>query len=209
MARPPRPKPPSAIDGYRRLERTRRVAAPDAGVLVATAAVAPRSRRIRPARIAGALRLAGFVAVLAIIVGTSVGLASAGTRGGDERAATRPTPAAVHTVVAREGRPEAKPKPEPGATATRENAAPAKAPAASEDAGVAVAGVSDVPAAAAAPAPRARALPFTGALEVQRVLLAGASLVLLGMLVQIGGQPLPARPRVSAPRDRARVSPRA
>lgn len=197
MAGPTRPTPPSAIDGFRRLERTRNVAA--AGhVPVATAVVPPRRRPLPTARVAGMARLAGFIAVLAIIIGTSVGLASADSRADARRDAARstttaePTPAAAASVER-----------EAPATVTKQSApADAKAsdavPAAEssepvETVAVAAAAESGAaPAATSAPSTASGALPFTGEPSLDRYLLIGAALVLLGMLMQIAGQPLPA-----------------
>ena len=63
-------------------------------------------------------------------------------------------------------------------------------------------GASSAPSASAAetsavPTP-AGALPRTGEGDVSRIVLAGSLFVLLGMLVQIAGQPLPARARTRA-----------
>jgi hypothetical protein len=157
MARTPRQLPPSAIDGYRRLARTRGASNPDAtDGHEATPPSASRPRRLRwPSghRIAGSLRLLAFVAVLATIVSTSVTLASADP-------ADESQPVVSGTTV------ESTPEP--------------IAPVAAEPA----------PAEAAAPA---RSLPITGVLDVPRMLLLGSLLVLVGMLVQVAGQPLPAR----------------
>lgn len=193
MAGPNRPTPPSAIDGYRRLERTRRIAAPER-VPVATAVVPPRRKRARSARVAGIVRLATFVTVLAVIIATSVGLASADTRAAAKRSAVR-TKQSHATHVA---------------SSTPANAPTSLVKSSAKSADDATEGIADkadaveeptpVAAAAANPAPRAAAgstktaeLPFTGEPSLDRILLAGASLVLLGMLVQIAGQPLPAR----------------
>src|SRR5699024_9267154 len=74
MDRTPRIPPPSAMDGYRRLARTR---SGEPIVRTVAAEDLPPRRRVGASRLAGALRLAGFLSVIAVIVGTSVTLASA------------------------------------------------------------------------------------------------------------------------------------
>jgi hypothetical protein len=190
MAGPSRPTPPSALDGYRRLARTRGAAS------TTPVAVDPERRRARAGRIAGALRLVVFVGVLAIIVGTSVGLASADTRGKDRTADKvvsneAPTPAlqgpildvASTNPVARDTADVVK---HPAKATPKVDAAPKV-----------TAAQAVAPTTAAAVRPRG-SLPYTGAPEIDRLLLGGAMLVLLGMLVQIAGQPLPATARARA-----------
>lgn len=183
------PKPPSALDGYRRLERTRSTVG-GASAVVGAGTVAPALdadampratslRRASRVRAAGALRLLSFVAVLALIVGTSVSLASA-----DERtAAPRKESSTPEAVVERTAEPA---KVESTPVVAREAAKPvAEAPvkAAAEPAPVVTTQVT---------APQA-ALPLTGDVQVRWLMLGGALLVLVGMLVQVAGQPLPAR----------------
>jgi hypothetical protein len=188
MARPPRQLPPSAIDGYRRLARTRGASSGDgAPAAETTPPTASRPRRLRrPSgqRIAGSLRLLAFVAVLATIVGTSVTLASADPA--DERASRAsaepaPIPAADEPAAAesRADAPADESEPVISGTAVETTQEP-----------TAVSAPEPTPAAADAPA---RALPVTGVLDVPRMLLLGSLLVLVGMLVQVAGQPLPAR----------------
>jgi hypothetical protein len=209
MDGPTRPTPPSAIDGYRRLERTRKVAA--GHVPVATAVVPPKRRAVNSARVAGMLRLAGFIAVLAVIVGTSVGLASADNRAGARRVAAEKSTtetsvaASASTTEAVSDKPSvsalAKDHPAPGddaaehshAAASDDAPEAAEAPAVEESVAVAAADTTPAPAATAGTA--TTSLPFTGEPSLDRILLFGAGLVLLGMLVQIAGQPLPARAR--------------
>lgn len=182
MARPPHPKPPSAIAGYQRLARTRSVVSEAQVQLeVGTVDAAPRPRRRAP-RLAGALRLAGFVSVLAIIVGTSVGLASADTRGAEQTAQPRTT---TVTKVAQDAEPTEK------VPAASEAARPVDDTTPAARAGADGAAGAVVPVAAAGTA--AGELPLTGERAIEHVLLGGALLVLLGMLVQVAGQPLPAR----------------
>ena len=151
------------------------------------------------------MRLIAFVGVLALIVGTSVSLASA-----DERSAAPPVAKksvakepTVERAVAKETPVDTATAP----TATVGKAAPSKSeavaddsPASSEADTTAVADTPDAvavdPAATAGSAsgeiPQAR-LPLTGDVQVRWLLLGGAGLVLVGMLVQVAGQPLPAR----------------
>lgn len=177
MTRPPRPIPPSAIDGYRRLDRT--------STIQAARPVAPRRRLGR--RLASSLRLVAFVGVLVIIVGTSVSLAGSRTT---TRTPAKREPAVVTvtqvkpvaTPTARERAAEKIPTPKTKSTPIVAATEPAAADAATD--------------AAAAPreiAAPTGALPLTGVVDVSHMLLAGSVLVLLGMLVQIAGTPLPAR----------------
>lgn len=142
------------------------------------------------------MRLVAFVGVIALIVGTSVSLASA-----DDRSAATPpaktTPVAKVTTVAKSA-PDAKvmtvAKAAPDA---KESTAPADA---DETADVVEAAdvVAVDPAATAGSAsgelPQA-SLPLTGDVHVRWLMIGGAMLVLVGMLVQVAGQPLPARAR--------------
>lgn len=171
------------MDGYRRLERTRSVAGTAAVVGAGTVkARVRRSPRLTGARVAGALRLVGFVGVLALIVGTSVSLASADERSEPVQRAT--------TEPAREA---AAPKDDasPTVVAAEEVAAEEVAGAAAEPDAVAVDATATAGTASGA-TPQA-ALPLTGDVQVRWLLLGGAVLVLVGMLVQVAGQPLPAR----------------
>lgn len=201
MARPPRIPTPSAIDGYRRLARTAAARTPQAPIDPGAVDVVARDTSgRRRARAAGALRLVTFVTVLAIIVGTSVSLASADTRPRAERAqrtadrAGRAEPTEVGTPLVVTAQAE-----QDGASTGADEAAAMEAADTTADPSVsgrapgptAVAGISDAPA-TSTPA-RTAELPFTGEPTVDRVLLAGALLVLTGMLVQIAGQPMPAR----------------
>lgn len=175
------PKPPSALDGYRRLERTRSVRGVDAAAVVGAAVVTTRDRRVprlTRARIAGAMRLVAFVAVLALIVGTSVGLASA-----DERSA-----------AVRAKAPVAKSTIEKTSTKKTSTSEVAREDHSAHEAATAEPAVSTGTATGAVPQ---ATLPFTGADDhLSRILLGGALLMLVGMLVQIAGQPLPARAHV-------------
>ena len=214
------PKPPSAIDGYRRLERTRGGGAPTLEPPeLPAAAAAPSTRRARGARAVGALRLTAFIAVLATIVGTSVGLASADQQStihgaADDGVAARATdtsmvlgppardeassdPAASRSsaerisLLARDtadtGRPKAETKPVAETTERAVGADPEPAtPAADSAPSTASSGSAE------APTPTG-ALPITGDGDSMRIVLAGAAFLLLGMLSQIAGQPLPAR----------------
>ncbi|MBC7460279.1 MAG: hypothetical protein H7287_02855 [Thermoleophilia bacterium] len=177
MRRPPRPSTPSAIDGYQRLRRGTSLVPPHAPGAAPTAMPESVERRDTGAarswrrRIVGATRLAGLAAVLAVIVGASVGLASSDTthpRSNRERAAmssAAPAAAATPNIAgARAAAVEVVAQPIPSATAVADIAAPAAN----------------------------RALPFTGDRTAPTLLLGGAALVLLGMLLQIAGQPLPA-----------------
>jgi len=168
-------KPPSALDGYARLARTRaamRGRADEEGAV---------SRRPRSQRIVGALRLVGFVAVLAMIVGTSVGLASADPSSSSskpQRRAAAAAPVVDEAIAERDVEPVAR-----EATAATE----------ADDEPVAVEATTAVAPESAAAAPTTdAALPFTGPNDIDLMLLGGAVLVFLGMLVQIAGQPLPA-----------------
>jgi len=210
MARSRPPKPPSALDGYRRLERTRLGAAPsvEPTELPTALDVDAAPRRARRVRVAGALRLVGFLAVLATIVGTSVGLAQADQEPKAATAARTATSDAVDGVVlgpdvpvARDtadvGPPKAETAPVADVTETSDSTPRASSDdTADESTG---SGASPAPSASAAetsavPTP-AGALPRTGEGDVTRIVLAGSLFVLLGMLVQIAGQPLPARAR--------------
>ena len=186
MTQPPRIKPPSAIDGYRRLARTRSAATPARGSEPG-AAVAPQptGTRTRRARFAGGLRLLGFVGVLAIIIGTSVSLASADTRDADATSGTDSAARSTAPVQA-PGRAAL----ERAADAKEQAAADAVVPAVST---TAVTPPSDVATSSSAATPAGTAsLPVTGETGVELVLLGGSMLVLFGMLAQIAGQPLPA-----------------
>ncbi|MCW2927205.1 MAG: hypothetical protein JWM86_1173, partial [Thermoleophilia bacterium] len=98
MTGPSRPTPPSALDGYRRLARTRGAATAEPVGLLGDGAAARRARRPRiGARAVGTARLVAFTAVLVLIVATSVGLASADTEreaAPTRRAASTDAPAA-------------------------------------------------------------------------------------------------------------------
>lgn len=195
------------MDGYRRLERTRSVAGTAAVVGAGTVkARVRRSTRLTGARVAGALRLVGFVGVLALIVGTSVSLASADERSAPAQRATAkpmqavpaeestseaaPAPMTVAAVTAREA---AAPKDDVSPTVEAAEEVPAEqvADAAAEPDAVAVDATATAGTASGA-TPQA-ALPLTGDVQVRWLLLGGAVLVLVGMLVQVAGQPLPAR----------------
>lgn len=206
---PPRPPAPSALDGFRRLERTR-AAARDAARGASVEQVQPMEhvgvRRTR--RVAGAMRIVGMLAVIAIIAGTSIGLATSDPRSqGSERTASStastsadtstgdvlgppaPTRVATKAAAAKEAAPKeaTPPAAAPRAAAPTRVAAKATAPKVAE--------ATMVPDPAPVRQPAA-ALPFTGAdVDVLRVLLAGGVFALLGMLVQIAGTPLPARRR--------------
>ncbi len=185
------------MDGYRRLERTRSVSA--AGAVVGAGTVQARVRRaprLTTSRVAGAMRLIAFVGVLALIIGTSVSLASA-----DEQSTAKPvverssvdTPVVEKPVVEKAVVERATP-----AKPVVEKAAPAKSEAAPADAAEpeAADAVTVDPAAATGTASGAvpsAGLPLTGDLQIRWFLLGGATLVLMGMLVQVAGQPLPAR----------------
>ena len=204
MRPPARPPVPSALDGYQRLRRgpvASARAASEVGPLTMEAATPTRRRVLR--RMVGAARLAGLVAVLAVIVGASVGLASSGpSEPRDVRATaatgplTVPAPVgptrALHAAAAAKATHVSKathaPKATPVATAAKAPAVAVETPSQS------------VVASPRAAAPRAQ-LPYTGDRLSLAVLLAGAGLVLLGMLVQIAGQPLPS---AAASRARAR-----
>jgi hypothetical protein len=196
MTRPSRPTPPSAIDGFRRLERTRSVTtgtAPIDGVSAvvdAQAVTARRPRRSLGRRIGSSLRLVSFVAALVAIVGTSVSLA--GSNGTRRDVAKRESAAVAGTSTS--------------STSAKSSVDSPSTPAAkADDAAVADAtGIETIPtpktaAAAVVPATTtavtapARSLPLTGVIDTTRLLLAGSLLVLLGMLAQIAGTPLPAR----------------
>lgn len=193
MAGPTRPTPPSAFDGYRRLERTRRVAA-QAPVQAATAVVPPRRAPVRGSRIAGFVRLACFVSVLAIIVATSVGLASADTRAQAQRETAVQADASPEPAGASRVEPESEASAVDVAGRASDDApgiaGAANATTPKDDVQVPVAGATTAPSAA-----RPARLPFTGEPSLDRFLVAGAALVLLGMLLQIAGQPLPDRAR--------------
>lgn len=197
MARPPRPTPPSAIDGFRRLERTRTVATPSEAI-AATATFDERpSTRRRPGtgrRVAGALRLLAFVAALVIVVGTSVSLAGSG---GDE--GPRVEPAASSTVedTSTSSSPDAstsQPEAVDDVLMAESSDAPSEEDTVVADEEPTTIAAAAVPDAAPAPSP-SRSLPFTDSVDMQRLLLAGSALLLLGMLVQVAGQPLPAQNR--------------
>lgn len=194
------------MDGYRRLERTRSVGSASMGA-VAVGTVEPseavrerRSSRLSRARIAGAARLLAFVGVLALIIGTSVSLASA-----DERSAPDVEPASASANVDLTGSTS---EADPVEPATSENPAPARDARGADKQPEPVAIVEELDpieptavdsttdvASANGVAPTGSSLPLTGDIQVRWLLLGGAGLVLLGMLVQIGGQPLPVRAR--------------
>ncbi|MCW2962106.1 MAG: hypothetical protein JWM90_2493 [Thermoleophilia bacterium] len=188
MSRIPRRHRPSALDGYSRLART--------GTVVASSSepstpdlrdsVAQRRRRRGGWRFAGGLRFLGLAAVLVLIVGASVGLASA-----DPRGARTSTAAATHektTPVVRDAVDAI------DSIETRAAAEKPKDPTATERvASTTVA--SAVPEADAIVAPANAQLPVTGDRTIEMFVLAGATLVLMGMALQIAGQPLPARAR--------------
>jgi hypothetical protein len=207
MSVPPRTPAPSAIDGYRRIARTP-VDPVDADV--------PTPVRVRRSRrVAGATRIAGLLAVIAVIAGASIGLATAdpkNTHG--ERAAqvsapkhrteaaqprttdaieqASPTPVAAPHVAARASTKKIVHAPTARTHVTRPHATPRAAPVAAAAPAAAAPATQSVAAPAHVPAAE---LPFTGAADtlLLRLLLGGATLTLLGMLVQIGGTPLPAQ----------------
>lgn len=188
MAGPTRPTPPSAIDGFRRLERTRTVATTSAAIAASATfderpAMPRASRRRRARRFAGAARLLVLVAVLATIIGSSYSLASSG--GGVERAPAEREPA-TDTVPARSSEPTTSSP--TGDAAASDMVATATEPTVEPVATEVVAAAA--PATVTAPTGQ---LPLTDFFDMQRLLLAGSLLVLLGMLVQVAGQPLPAR----------------
>jgi LPXTG-motif cell wall-anchored protein len=174
------------MDGYRRLERTRSVVGASLGSATIGSVQpqpAPRAaRRPSRARVAGTLRLAGFVGVIALIIGTSVSLASA-----DER--TEPASSSAPAKVERASAPEPK-QDEP----VVERAAPEPivepAPAAAD-----VVEPTSTNLGSANGSLPAASLPLTGDEQVSWFVLGGSLLVLVGMLVQVAGQPLPARTR--------------
>lgn len=219
----PRTPPPSAMDGFRRLEKAR------SGERAATATTLHErvnsADRGSTSRVAGALRLIGFLAVIMVIVATSVGLAIADSS--DESStraatATKPSPAQTVTKKAVASKPApakaAAPKVAtaklvpatkiPTTSPVKTNVTPSSSvtPSPSVAARTSTKTVSDaattaplrqvndvaVTSTTAAAQPSAEQLPMTGDASVQHVLLAGAVLVLIGMLVQIAGQPLPA-----------------
>jgi len=113
--------------------------------------------------------MSAFLAAIGVIIATSVGLASADSRSSKERSAAAGAAAAAKVVEA------------------AKQPAPARAASSTSIATVA-------PAAAMQQQARTRRqLPFTGEPMLDRVLIAGAGLLLVGMLVQVAGQPLPAR----------------
>lgn len=176
------------MDGYRRLERTRSAA----GAALGAASVEQgevrvrRTSRMTRGRITGALRLVGFVGVLALIVGTSVSLASA-----DER--SEPAARAADATVV-ESTPVVDSTPVEDTTPV-ENTTPVKERAADAPAADAIAVDETTSAGTASGVLPQAPLPLTGDLQVRWLLLGGSTLVLLGMLVQVAGQPLPARPQ--------------
>ncbi len=191
------------MDGYRRLERTRSAAGAALGAATVDAGIR-RSPRLTRARVAGALRLVGFVGVLALIVGTSVSLASADERGepttrAAEAKVVEPTPVDTTPVAdtvpvadtARESR--ASTSDEPAMAEATDDVVETAADAAPAADAVAV-DASATAGTASGVVPQA-ALPLTGDLQIRWLLLGGATLVLFGMLVQVAGQPLPARAR--------------
>lgn len=201
------PKPPSAIDGYRRLERTRSMPPRPAEGTAGGAVRAPA----RSARVAGALRLVAFIAVLAVIVGTSVGLASADTRPAERTPARPPSEQPTRDGSAARDLPP----PRSAVTADGDSVANSRAArdkvAATSDAAASSGAARTTPASRAARAAAAGAgdeLPFTGEPQVEHVLLGGSTLVLLGMLAQIAGQPLPATRRQPSASSRTRRSSR-
>lgn len=214
MARPPRQLPPSAIDGYKRLAKTQQAVRTPGGTAGALQVLEPVRSRSRINRWAGPIRLVGFAAVLAIIVGASVNLALADQRSPARTSGTQATPAASGSLARAVDRATAvgttalssssvqfsgaKPADTPGA-ARSDRADPGAPPATSKPAPETAPAPSAVPSSSrSAPAARSAArsgspLPFTGGSLLARPILGGAVLVLLGMLLQIAGQPLPAR----------------
>lgn len=197
------------MDGYRRLERTRTVATPSHAI-AATAVLDERvgsreSRRRSARRLAGAVRLLAFVVVLAMIVGTSVSIAR--STSGDPAPATREPASEKAAIVAEDDATttvdSTRSPLSASADVSAKDAPAAKAgdsssDAASSDDVVVADTASAAPAATAAPSSTTtteRALPLTGTIDSKLILLAGCALVLLGMLVQVAGQPLPARAR--------------
>ncbi len=191
------------MDGYRRLERTRNVAAP-AQAIAATAiveerpAIAPRRRRRMGRRLAGAARLIAFAAVLAVIIGTSVSLASSDR---SNRAPARTEPVAAKTVAPAK---TAAPVKTPSTSMARDTAVEVDSPAkvAAEDETAAEPTTAAAPTTtstnSATSTATASSLPRTGpAFDARLVVLAGAALFLFGMALQIAGQPLPARNRAA------------
>lgn len=233
MTGPSRPTPPSAIDGYRRLARTRGAVAAEASTELLTDAASPRvSRRRRPragARLVGSLRLVGFVGVIVLIVATSVGLASAGTSrdsapradaattspdtSSNDSSGTTSSSASSSAPTAIDDGPSSSTTPAPSSSGSSssgsEGSVAVESDAVAEVDGSAAASdehaghhATAVEAVAAGPArtTASRELPFSGPpVEVQRVLLGGALLVLVGMLVQAAGAPLPARAHTRRP----------
>lgn len=172
MRRSPRPSPPSAIDGYKRLNR-------GAGVSQAHQALAAgvdgdgegvrRGRSATARRAVGALRMAGLVASVCVIVGASVALAGTDT----------PHP--------RTTRHDATPRRTTDAQ-SRTAATAHVAPAARVTSAAAKVETSTVRAPSSP-------LPFTGDRMPLAISLAGGLLVVLGMFVQISVQPLPSTRR--------------
>lgn len=200
MRPPSRPATPSAINGYQRLRRGSSSTAPSSGELVAQAETlaptAPPPIRRRMRRFVGVARFAGLVTVLAIIVGASVGLASSDSphprTTSTRTASTGSVPAHVFGPVESSAHtPRASTKPS-AHTHTRARTTKAVAHATRvADAATATATTT------ASAHPEAAQLPFTGDRTAPIMLLSGAALVLLGMLLQIAGQPLPAARRAA------------
>lgn len=218
------------MDGYRRLARTRSLAAGTAAAAGSTAVAGlaaadaddalgaaglgdatPTSSRRRRQRALGAARIALLACTLATVVGTSVGLArssspaDAGAKHRDEVVTVESAANRSHSAVTAATRATAKGSDTekapatPNAPATAKAAAVAAKPAAR--AAASSTSATTVPATVPArPRPSATALPFTGDPLAYRVLLAGAALILTGMLVQIAGEPLPARRRAAPAR---------
>ena len=236
MARTPKQPAPSAMDGYRRLNRTTSVrgsggVAAIVGVtrpsdIASVVAPAATRRPRRGRRVAGGLRLAGFGAVIALIVGTSVALAGGGSidSPAKRRSATAAAPATFTADPAKvSARRDTAKAPVAGAMMNTKAATPhsavAKTSPATKSSVIAKAAAADTTRvvsstatqAAASPVIARRAaagaeLPFSGERELSIVLLAGSVLMLLGMLTQIAGQPLPASSASSRTRRASRTT---
>lgn len=150
----------------------------------APALLGTRPARGRGTRILGAVRLLAFAAALAMIVGTSVALASAEDRG------TQRVAAAKDTALLTKDAPDAA---DDTADVDTTDAVDTSADSAAETTAADVATEPVVTASASD-----SDLPVTGPRDIPWAILAGASLLLLGMLVQIAVEPLPARSGAAA-----------
>jgi hypothetical protein len=191
MRRPPRPPAPSAIAGYQRLRRGSPASndlLPDDAIGVPGSSVAhAHPRRSRIHRVAGGARLAGLITVLAIIVGASVGLASS-----DQTHPRHIERAATATAVSSKALigPKLRASSATKASTTKAVAIPKRPVAIAPKLVPPPTVVAAVTTATVKPT---TALPFTGDRTPAVVLLGGGILVLIGMLLQIAGQPLPVR----------------